>query len=502
MNAKEWDELVNSVKRQIDDLRSALEQNEVASAIDKEVLEKARQDVEHLIDTPSNPREVLYQLPITLQALSTQKLIGVFLIGNDGKVVLQHGSSQRFMKIDPLTHKLPTGCFYDGTTGLRIEEASLPWSRCLRGEEIPQASHVVLKDPKGSSDEEVHVEVSVVPLRNDEAVSGVVTLFRDKTETIKAGQYIKELCFTLEKQVSGIEAAQRELKKFAETVMEITGSRPALPAEAVAQADPAPRELGGARVLVVDDIPVNQKLLCMHLKKFGVQADLACNGAEAVEACKLRQYPLVLMDLDMPILNGFEATAEIRKHESAHGGHTAIVAITSFDRPEDRAKCLKEGMDDFMPKGAGQAKLRAVVGKYVLGEPDEITAAGLASEEQPDQTSLKLDRARLQDMLGGDTEKVVTLFLGSAAMLLNCLEFSLDEKDAKGVMHFAYSFKGPCSSMGLGMMARKADDLVADTQAGRWTEARLKFNVLRGMFNTVNKQAASMSAEQRVAFPV
>lgn len=498
MDAKEWDDLVSSVKRQIDDLRNALTQSEVAASIDKEMLEKAKQDVEHLLDTPSNPRAVLYQLPLTLQSLSTQKLIGVFLIGSDGKVVLHHGSSQRFMKIDPITNKLPTGCYYDGTNGLRIDENQLPWSRCLRGEEVPEASHLVLRDP--GTQEEVHVEVSVVPLKNDAAVSGVVTLFRDKTETIKAGQYIKQLCFTLEKQVSGIEAAQRELKKFAETVMEITGSRPAPPK--VAQQNAAAKELGGDKVLVVDDIPVNQKLLCMQLKKLGIDSELANNGMEAVELCKKKQYPLVLMDLDMPMLNGFEATAEIRKHEQAHGGHTPIVAITSFDRTEDKEKCLKEGMDDFMPKGAGAGKLRAVVGKYVFGESEDVTAQVAGTEEKVDQSALKLDRARLQETLGADTEKVVALFLGSAAMLLNCLEFSLEEKDANGVIHFAYSFKGPCSSMGLGRMARKVDDLVIDAQQGRWTEAGLKFNVLRGMFNTVNEQAASMSDEQRVAFPV
>src|SRR6185437_5389313 len=137
----------------------------------------------------------------------------------------------------------------------------------------------------------------------------------------------------------------------------------------------APKPAMIPRVLLVDDIPVNQKLLVMQLRSLGVQIDQATNGMEAVMLCRKQQYSLVFMDCDMPILNGFEATEQIRKNEKVTGGHVPIVAMTSYDRTGDRDKCLSSGMDDYLFKGVNRARLQEVIEHYVFGRGEQKSAS-------------------------------------------------------------------------------------------------------------------------------
>lgn len=482
MNPKEWEELVGRVRKQITDMRTTLAQNETAAQSQKETLEDARRTLEQLIANPSNPREVFYQLPLVLQALTIQKLIGIFLIGNDGKVVMHHGSGQRLLGIDPISNKLPSGCFFNSESGKAIEENELPWQRCLRGEEVPPSTHLVLRDQQ--SNEQVHVDVSAIALCHEGQVSGVITLFRDVTEIIKADEYIKALCRTLERQLSSMESAQRELKILADKL----GSE-AWPGEAAAQPVKDIRSPAQKKVLVVDDIPVNQKLLVMHLKKLNVETDIANNGLEAVNACRCKRYALVLMDLDMPILDGYEATAEIRKFESRLGVHTPIVAVTSFDRAGDKYKCLRAGMDDFIGKSASKNRLREIIAHYVFEETPAAAAKKSAAEEKLPADDLQLDFAWLKETLGEESTKVVSLFFGSAETLMGCLEYSLEEKDIQSINHFAFSLKGPCSSLGLAAMAKTTESLVDNALENDWSGAMEKMKGLRQMFSVVKAQA-------------
>jgi len=317
-------------------------------------------------------------------------------------------------------------------------------------------------------------------LRNNADIGGVVTLFRDKTETVKAGKFIKELCHTLEKQLGGIEAAQRELKLFAN---KLSDSAPEAPAE-----NPPAEVPSSKRVLIVDDIPVNQQLLQMRLKKFGVEADIANNGMEAVNACKKNKYAVVFMDIDMPILNGYEATAEIRKIDGSH--HTPIVALTSFDRDLEKRECFEKGMDDFVVKGDKQGRVREIVDRFVFGKSADAVGAQ-PDMEQPATDELKLDQVWLKKTFGEDTDNVISAFFGSVAMLLNCLEFALEDKDLREVTHFAFSLKGPCSIVGANSMASKAAALVEDAEKGQWSEASKKYIVLRQMFRQYQQSAGA-----------
>ena len=120
----------------------------------------------------------------------------------------------------------------------------------------------------------------------------------------------------------------------------------------------------GRRVLLVEDNIVNQKVGAALLGKLGCRVDLAANGREAVDLASKLSYDLIFMDCQMPEMDGFEATVEIRKRQGAHR-HTPIVALTAGAFAEDRERCAKAGMDDFVSKPVGSAAIEAMVGRWI-----------------------------------------------------------------------------------------------------------------------------------------
>jgi CheY-like chemotaxis protein len=125
---------------------------------------------------------------------------------------------------------------------------------------------------------------------------------------------------------------------------------------------PAKEELG--RLLLAEDNPINQKVAVAMLSSAGYRVDTVCNGAEAVQAVAVHPYDVILMDCQMPELNGYEATAAIRASEGT-GRHTPIIAMTAGARQEDRERCFAEGMDSYLPKPVNKDALLALVGRYV-----------------------------------------------------------------------------------------------------------------------------------------
>ncbi len=119
-----------------------------------------------------------------------------------------------------------------------------------------------------------------------------------------------------------------------------------------------------AHVLVVEDNVVNQKMTVKMLEKLGCRVDVASNGAEAIERMEKLKYDLVFMDCQMPEMDGYEATAEIRRREE-DSGHTLIIAITAHAMEGDREKCLKAGMDDYIAKPIKRETLSEMLKNWV-----------------------------------------------------------------------------------------------------------------------------------------
>jgi CheY-like chemotaxis protein len=134
---------------------------------------------------------------------------------------------------------------------------------------------------------------------------------------------------------------------------------PAVAAERPA-APPVSREIplpAGLHVLLAEDNIVNQALTRRFLENAGCKVFCALDGREAVEACAVQRFDLILMDVQMPRMDGFEATAELRRREAITGGHTPIVAVTANAMKGDREHCLAAGMDGYVTKPMKRSQL-------------------------------------------------------------------------------------------------------------------------------------------------
>ncbi|MBU2931866.1 response regulator [Vibrio cyclitrophicus] len=135
----------------------------------------------------------------------------------------------------------------------------------------------------------------------------------------------------------------------------------------------AAKALFSGKVLVVEDSRVNQQVAKMMLKKLGFEVDIADNGEIGVEKFKANEYEMIFMDCQMPVLDGFEATKQIRVLEEDSSKHIPIVALTANVVQRDKHLCFDVGMDEFLPKPVNQGKLREIVEGF-LSKDSESTS--------------------------------------------------------------------------------------------------------------------------------
>jgi signal transduction histidine kinase/DNA-binding response OmpR family regulator len=120
-----------------------------------------------------------------------------------------------------------------------------------------------------------------------------------------------------------------------------------------------------ARVLVVEDNPVNQKMTARLLERMNCRVDLAANGEEGVDMVGRLPYDLILMDCQMPVMDGYTATGKIREREARHGGRIPVIAVTANALKGDREKCMAAGMDDYITKPVRTEKLVEVMERWI-----------------------------------------------------------------------------------------------------------------------------------------
>ncbi len=215
-------------------------------------------------------------------------------------------------------------------------------------------------------------------------------------------------------------------------------TRPPGPAPAEAPLALSQRPL---RILLAEDNVVNQKLAVRLLGKQGHSVTVARTGREAVRALERASFDVVLMDVQMPDLDGLEATTAIRAREAQTGGHVPIVAMTAHAMKGDREQCLKAGMDRYIAKPIHPTELFAVLTELVEGEA--------RPEARPQEDVL--DRAEAWARVAGDREllgELVELFFGSSAEQVRELREAVGRGDAAGVRRVAHGLKGAVGTFG------------------------------------------------------
>ena len=240
-----------------------------------------------------------------------------------------------------------------------------------------------------------------------------------------------------------------------------------------------------ARILVVEDNQINQQVACGLLKKLGYHTHVAANGYEALDALRNIYYDAVLMDCRMPEMDGFQATAEIRRRE-AGDRHTPIIAMTANAMKGDRERCLQAGMDDYVSKPVRIEDLHAALSRalQVSSSPaantTPVTIAEPAPAPAPATRSDTIDwatLARLQKLNRPGKENAVLeligWFLEDAPVRLATLHQAASQRDAVQLKESAHALKGAADHLGVHEVAslcasveRHAEDgcLVAATE--------------------------------------
>jgi two-component system sensor histidine kinase/response regulator len=226
---------------------------------------------------------------------------------------------------------------------------------------------------------------------------------------------------------------------------------------------------GDRRILLAEDNPVNQKVARMVLEKLGLEVTVVGNGREAVTAWQTGGYDLILMDCQMPELDGYEATREIRRHEQGRKA-VPIVALTAHAMKGDDDKCRAAGMSDYLTKPLDRTKLIACLerhlGKISSGPSDAPQAA---SADPPAPTPAPVDwSAFLKSMDGDETlaRELVDLFIESGDESLAAIVDALGMRDYAAVGEQAHSLKGASANLRATATATAAAKLEAAARSG------------------------------------
>jgi CheY-like chemotaxis protein/HPt (histidine-containing phosphotransfer) domain-containing protein len=253
-------------------------------------------------------------------------------------------------------------------------------------------------------------------------------------------------------------------------------------------------ETGSAlRILVAEDNLINQKLTVRMLEKLGLQSDVVENGQEALTALARGSYAIVLMDCQMPIVDGFEATRLIRQREmvlqesaaadSPMTCHIPIIAVTANAMRGDRERCLAAGMDDYLTKPLRKEDLKGALDRWlpasIQSHVSHVLGAGENTEGQESRPlPVIFDAAAMIRNIGGDRalmEELVDLFLQRHQAMLEGIRAALADGDRQAVEQAAHLLKGTASNLCASEVVLSAGQLEALGRLGTLVEGPILY---------------------------
>ncbi len=250
--------------------------------------------------------------------------------------------------------------------------------------------------------------------------------------------------------------------------------------------DSAGREIDRMRdrvldILLVEDDPLSSKLAQQVIKQAGHRVAVADNGVAALAALEGRHFDLVLMDMQMPVMDGVETAAMIRRNELMTGKHVAIVALSAHAMPHQHERCLAAAMDGYLVKPVRIADLRAAIERCVPAQAQPI-----------------LDRNSLLERVGGDQrllEEITAMFLDKGAQLMASARNALEVRDAKGFDYAIHTLAGMFRSLSADALVDTVNSLEAFVMKGDRQRMEACFAQLEREVVQLQRELVSMSAE-------
>jgi PAS domain S-box-containing protein len=204
------------------------------------------------------------------------------------------------------------------------------------------------------------------------------------------------------------------------------------------------------RILLVEDNPINQKTAAAMLRKAGFAVDVADDGVHALEAFDRGGYDIIMMDVQMPEMDGYETTRAIRRREGSDG-HSIIIAMTAHAMKGDRERCLEAGMDDYLAKPINPDDVLRVIGKWLGPNPGERQGLAVPPGEGPDRPGgSPVDMKDAMDRFDNDREffrEMLDQFLNLLPGQVKEIEKALAADDAETVQKTAHNIKGSAGTL-------------------------------------------------------
>ena len=262
---------------------------------------------------------------------------------------------------------------------------------------------------------------------------------------------------------------QSELFEVLMSLLPAGSPREIVPTRAEA---PAPSPTGRSyAILLAEDNVVNQRVVTIMLEKRGHRVTVAGDGRRAIEALDRDGFDLVLMDVQMPEMDGFEAVAAIRRGESDRGAsrRLPVIALTAHAMLGDRERCLAGGFDAYVPKPIRPESLIAAMDELLAQAPCDPPAA--VAVEAP----AAFDREAAMECTGGDEalfDEVLRIFLDDCPRLLDEIDFAIEAGDCEGLQRSAHTIRGASGHFAATAVVSAAQRLEAAARSGRLGDAR------------------------------
>jgi signal transduction histidine kinase/DNA-binding response OmpR family regulator len=269
----------------------------------------------------------------------------------------------------------------------------------------------------------------------------------------------------------------------------------ALPAP-VASTAPTPAAGENDRcVLIVEDNPVNQTITHKFLEKLGYRADVADDGKAALAMLAKKSYGLVFMDCQMPRMDGYAATREIRNPASNVLNHgVPVIALTANALPGDVEKCLTAGMDDYLAKPIDRAALAATLSRWLPRDTTRLPRANASSVQTNSVTAFNTNKlCELRELMGVELPGLLSAFLLDASTRLAELHEALHRDDRAALKHAAHGLKGTSDNLGADVFSVLCFELEKEAESLSSADVLLRLEKLKSEFSQLGEAIRQIS---------